>query len=258
MTGPAVSPYLPAKLVVEIVHAGRRETRVFDAGEDRRVIVGRGPSCDLQIESPLLSRKHAMLLCTGLGWQLHDLGSTNGVDLNGVRIAGPRTLAPGDVFGVGELQIRYVGGEVPSGFAATARVIVDLGNGAAMFGGEPLPLSAAELIWFGWLAVNRSRGDGWVAAGADGHAALGRFAAALLARPWARAVKTAPLLELARGSEVDDEDLKNLRGKTTQKLRAFCAGPRAWLATIIVPEVSGKNRQRIPLPPGSLQVIDPP
>src|SRR5215470_2559743 len=150
MPGPAVSPYIPAKLVVEIVHRERRETRTFDAGEDRRVIVGRAASCDLQIESPLLSRKHAMLLCTGLGWQLHDLGSTNGVELNGARIAGPRTLAPGDVFGVGELQIRYVGGEVPAQFAAAARLVVDLGTGAATIAGEPLPLSAAELIWFGW------------------------------------------------------------------------------------------------------------
>lgn len=260
MDGPVSSPYLPARLVVEIEHRGRRETRVFDAGEDRRVIIGRAPNCDLAIESSWLSRKHAMLLCTGVGWQLHDLNSSNGIELNGKRLDQPRVLAVGDVFGIGELRITFVGGDVPARYATQQRLVIDLGAGTATVAGDPLPLSAAELIWFAWLAVNRARGadDGWVVAGADGHAALGAFAAVLLARPWAQAVKTLPLLALARGDDVDDEDLKNVRGKTAQKLRAFCTGARGWLAPLVVPEVSGKNRQRLPMPPASLAIVAPP
>ena len=260
MAGPVSSPYLPAHLVVEIEHGGRREIREFDAGEDRRVIIGRAPSCDLAIESSWLSRKHAMLLCTGVGWQLHDLNSSNGIELNGKRLDQPRMLAVGDVFGIGELRIRFVGGDVPARFASQVRLVIDLGAGTATVAGDALPLSAAELIWFAWLAVHRARGDddGWVVAGADGHAALGTFTAALLARPWAQAVKTQPLLALARGGDVDDEDLKNLRAKTAQKLRGFCTGGRGWLALLVIPEVSGKNRQRIPIPRASLQIIAAP
>ena len=258
MTGPGDDRYAPARLVVEVEHAGRREIREFDAARDRRVIVGRGSSCDLRVESALLSRKHAMLLCTGAGWQLHDLGSTNGIELNGVPVDQPRLLSEGDVFGLGELRIRFVSGVVPDRIANPVRVVVDLAGGTATVMGEPLPLSAAELIWFGWLAVHRGTGDGWAVAGADGHAALRGFAAALLGRPWASAVKTRPLLDLARGLDVDDEDLKNLRGKTAQKLRAFCTGKRAWLAGLLVPEVSGKHLQRLPLPASSVQIIGAP
>jgi hypothetical protein len=253
-----VSPYAPARLVVEVEHGGRRELREVDAGADRRVIIGRGDSCEIRIDAAVLSRKHAMLLCTDAGWQLHDLQSSNGIELNGVRVEEPRALSPGDVFGIGELRIRFVDGTVPMRQPNPLRVVVDLDGGRALIAGEALPISAAELIWFAWLAVHRATGDGWVVAGADGHAAFGAFAAALLYRPWGRAVKTRPLLDLAHGREVDDEDLKNLRGKTAQKLRAFCTGGRGWLAPLLVPEVSGKHLQRLPLAPGLLDIIGRP
>ena len=252
------SPYAPARLVVEVEYGGRRETREVDAGADRRVIIGRGTSCEIQVDAAVLSRKHAMLLCTDAGWQLHDLQSSNGIELNGVRVDEPRALSPGDVLGIGELRIRFVAGTVPSRAPNPLRIVVDLDAGQALIAGEPLPLSAAELIWFAWLAVHRATGVGWVVAGADGHAALGAFAAPLLDRPWGRAVKTRPLLDLARGRDVDDEDLKNLRGKTAQKLRAFCTGDRSWLAPLLVPEVSGKHLQRLPLAPGLLDIVGRP
>jgi hypothetical protein len=249
----------PAPLVLEVEHGGRREVRVFDAGDDRRVIIGRGPNCDLPIDSALLSRKHAMLLCTGAGWQLHDLGSTNGIEHNGKRVSQPRLLEPGDVFGIGDVvRIYFVGGTVPERLANPAALVVDLVAGTATVDGHALPLSAAELIWFAWLAVNRASGEGWVVTGVEGHPALRAFAAALLERPWTEDVRTRPLLELARGAAVDDEDLKNLRGKTAQKLRAFCTGDRAWLAPLVVPELAGKSRQRLPLPAASLQVVGAP
>lgn len=252
------SPYAPARLVVEIEHRGQRETRELDAGSDRRVIIGRGASCEIRIDSPVLSRKHAMLLCTDGGWQVHDLQSSNGIELNGARIKEPRALSPGDVLGVSDVHIRFIDGSAPARTAPRARVVIDLDAGRATVADEPIPVSAAELIWFAWLAVHRAAGPGWVVAGAAGHAALGAFARALLDRPWAQAVKTRPLLELAQGRDVDDEDLKNLRGKTVQKLRAFCAGDRGWLAPLLVPEMSGKHLQRLPLAPDLLDILGRP
>ncbi len=227
-------------LTVEVRCGSERKTLTFDAAFDRRVIIGRATQCDIVVLDPGVSRKHTMLLATPAGWQVQDLGSSNGTRLNGERVrAAP--VAVGDVVAVGSTEVVLL-----DAGAVKVELVVDLEQGVASVGDLTLVLSAAELIWFGFLAAHRSRGDGWAQAGRDGHAALARWTAALLEREWARGVKTKPLLDLARGLDVDDEDLKNLRGKTAQRLKTFCAHERAWLAEVVVPEVLGKNRQRVP------------
>jgi len=47
------------------------------------LIIGRLPTCDLAIASPLVSREHARLLCDPSGVTLEDLRSTNGTFING-------------------------------------------------------------------------------------------------------------------------------------------------------------------------------
>lgn len=227
--------------------AGKSTRHAFDATVDRRIIIGRASSCDLVLTESGASRKHAMLICADAGWLLTDLGSTNGVELNGARVTASHPVEPGDVVRIGATEIRLLTlGALPEPYAAR-KLEVELDEGFAKLGDETLPLSAAELIWFAWLASNRAGGEGWVTAGRDGHAAFGAFTATLLTRAWAASLRSAPLVQLARGHDVDDEDLKNLRGKTAQKLRAFCVGKRAWLAALVVPEVKGKNQQRLPL-----------
>jgi hypothetical protein len=68
------------------------------------------------------------------------------------------------------------------------------------------------------------------------------------------AVRTRPLLDLMAGREIDDEDLRNLRGKTVQKLKRFAADRAA--ATSIVPESDGKSRQRVRLPANSIEIVE--
>jgi|GEM_PF-6778625 len=48
-----------------------------------------------------VSRRHARILISGPGLLAEDLGSTNGTLVNGVRIAGPTPLQPGDTIQVG-------------------------------------------------------------------------------------------------------------------------------------------------------------
>src|SRR4051794_37093536 len=43
-------------------------------------------SCDLPIQDPTVSRRHAELELTGAGVRVRDVGSTNGTYLDGVRI----------------------------------------------------------------------------------------------------------------------------------------------------------------------------
>jgi pSer/pThr/pTyr-binding forkhead associated (FHA) protein len=55
------------------------------------VVIGRGSEAELRINDPGISRKHAQLSVTigdrGTEVTVHDLGSTNGVILNGQRVS---------------------------------------------------------------------------------------------------------------------------------------------------------------------------
>ena len=65
------------------------------------LVIGRAKDCDLPIDDPEVSRRHAELR-TGRGVTLTDVGSRNGTARRGFRIDGPAELGPGDVFQVGE------------------------------------------------------------------------------------------------------------------------------------------------------------
>jgi hypothetical protein len=68
-------------------------------------VVGRGPECQLAVDDPLVSRKHAVLRVSGSSVLAQDLGSRNGVLVNGARIEGPRELVPGDKIRIGNQEI---------------------------------------------------------------------------------------------------------------------------------------------------------
>lgn len=54
-----------------------------------------------------VSRRHARLLASGLTYQIEDLGSSNGTFVNGVRIAAPTLLNPGDEIAIGGQSYRF-------------------------------------------------------------------------------------------------------------------------------------------------------
>src|SRR5262245_2973449 len=62
--------------------SGRHAGAGFAIDRDR-VIVGRGPGVDRAFDDPLMSRQHAAIEFTGTGFRIRDLGSTNGVLVNG-------------------------------------------------------------------------------------------------------------------------------------------------------------------------------
>ncbi len=83
---------------------------VFD-GERRELpqgvtTIGRSKECDLAIDDPSVSRKHAELRHEGEGVSLVDLGSTNGTEVNGRRIDRAR-LTHGDKIAVGQTELRF-------------------------------------------------------------------------------------------------------------------------------------------------------
>lgn len=73
------------------------------------VVIGRDPHADLQINSPIVSRRHARLIQSGDGYFLEDLDSSNGTFLNGKRINERVVLNPGDRIKLGQVIILIFG-----------------------------------------------------------------------------------------------------------------------------------------------------
>jgi DNA-binding SARP family transcriptional activator len=77
-------------------------------GRDARLVVGRHSSCDLVLHDDEASRRHAEIAAVPAGYQVTDLGSTNGTFLNGHRIDGSALLVHGDHIEIGHSVIRFV------------------------------------------------------------------------------------------------------------------------------------------------------
>ena len=96
------------------VESPRQETsRALLVGEDKRTVVsgdpfviGRSRECDLVLDDPNVSRRHAELRREDGGWAVRDLGSTNGIKLNGQRSRGGR-LNPGDEITLGLSRLTF-------------------------------------------------------------------------------------------------------------------------------------------------------
>lgn len=64
-------------------------------------VIGRSADCQLALDDPLVSRRHALLTVRVDNVTVEDLGSRNGVSVNGVKIDGPRQLSHGDHITIG-------------------------------------------------------------------------------------------------------------------------------------------------------------
>lgn len=71
-----------------------------------RFVIGRAETCQLALDDPLVSRNHAALVVTSGTVTLEDLGSRNGVKVNGERVEGRRLLALGDALGIGSREFK--------------------------------------------------------------------------------------------------------------------------------------------------------
>jgi hypothetical protein len=95
------------------VESPRHTTRALLVGHDKRTVVsgdpfviGRSRECDLVLDDPNVSRRHAELRRENGGWAVRDLGSTNGIKVNGRRSPGGR-LQPGDEITLGVSRLTF-------------------------------------------------------------------------------------------------------------------------------------------------------
>lgn len=68
-------------------------------------VMGRSAGCQLVLDDPLVSRRHAQIVVSGDSAVLEDLGSVNGVFVNGEQVEGERRLAPGDRVLIGKQEM---------------------------------------------------------------------------------------------------------------------------------------------------------
>jgi hypothetical protein len=84
-----------------LVTEGRRNVLRGD-----HAVVGRSRECDVTVSDPNVSRRHIELRRGERGWSAIDLGSTNGMKVNGRRI-GHAELDPGDRITIGVTDLTF-------------------------------------------------------------------------------------------------------------------------------------------------------
>ena len=85
-----------------IVMGGPSNGKQLELTEGKIIVMGRGNQCDIMIDHPTISRKHAEISFSWNGAFVKDLGSANGVYCNDVRIDGTYKLRDRDEIRLGQ------------------------------------------------------------------------------------------------------------------------------------------------------------
>jgi len=80
------------------------------------LLFGRHQDCDVQLHSKKVSRRHCVLAQVYEYLVIRDLGSTNGIAINGVRVTEGR-LQPGDELLIGNFRYQLCGDPAPKPMA---------------------------------------------------------------------------------------------------------------------------------------------
>ncbi len=103
------------------------------------LLVGRHPECDIQIDSCKISRRHCCIAQVSDYLVIRDLGSTNGIRINGVRVNEGR-LAPGDEVTIGSSRYQVAWESMAPG-AAVAMAVPKVKSSPAL---PPQPARVAD------------------------------------------------------------------------------------------------------------------
>ncbi|EYF00630.1 FHA domain-containing protein [Chondromyces apiculatus] len=76
-------------------------------------VIGRSADCQLSLDDPLVSRRHGLLTVSDSGVTVEDLGSRNGVFVNGTRISGRKAIADSDRITIGSQEMLLLGSVEP-------------------------------------------------------------------------------------------------------------------------------------------------
>jgi Protein of unknown function (DUF3662)/FHA domain len=103
-----------ARVRGQVAEAQDRPTRALVVVDGRRLpvpskgaTIGRSRDCDIVLDDTGISRRHAEIRQGADGWTVADLGSTNGVRLNGRALRGAQPLHAGDHVELGSTEIVF-------------------------------------------------------------------------------------------------------------------------------------------------------
>ena len=103
-----------ARVRGQVAEAQERPTRALIVVSGRRLpvpprgaTIGRSRDCDIVLDDAGISRRHAEIRPGDVGWTVSDLGSTNGVRVNGRTLRGAQALQAGDHVELGSTEIVF-------------------------------------------------------------------------------------------------------------------------------------------------------
>jgi pSer/pThr/pTyr-binding forkhead associated (FHA) protein len=109
-----------------VLTAGDGNGQKFDL-KDGVTRIGRRAENDVVLSYPSISGTHAELVRSEDGFELRDLGSTNGTSLNGVRIQSSRVFR-NDIFSFGDVAVMLDGDDVPTAPPSDENDAVDISS----------------------------------------------------------------------------------------------------------------------------------
>ncbi len=220
--------------------------------------VGRNASCQLSLDDPLVSRRHALLTVTKEGVTIEDLKSRNGVLLNGRRIDSVSPVHAGDKIVIGSQEMMLVEARsgptahVTSGGlpkmtlskleAAMAVPVPPDEQSSVSFSGVSIPASAS-LTDFDPEPSMLRRVDGFRVLGGVAEKALGMGRSEEAERLLASAL--ADVIEACRSGRRIPASLAEHAGRFSAKL-ATATGKGAWADYVI--ELYSAQKRPAPAP----------
>jgi len=144
--------------------------------DTRTLSIGRSPENDLTIDDDEISRKHAILINESGRLEIGDYRTGNGTFVNGQRVRQQQEIKPGDVIGIGKLQLEFRHGqEHPAKlghkleYASQLKTVGMLPQGAdagsTMLGLADTAPPSEEFV----IEPERASGERAFMAGAEGH-----------------------------------------------------------------------------------------
>ncbi|MBF5041469.1 FHA domain-containing protein [Aggregicoccus sp. 17bor-14] len=122
--------------------------------------VGRGERAQIRLRDRAMSRAHARLRRDGEGYCVQDLGSPNGLYLNGHRLRGEAALSDGDVLELGHSLLRYQAPLAEPAAPAAAPAADALAEPAAASDAPSEPMEPGEPVEA--RGEQGSRLEGWL------------------------------------------------------------------------------------------------
>ncbi len=122
------------------------------------VVLGRSPGCELLVEFPTVSGRHARVEWKGSSYEITDLGSKNGTFVNGKHLTAPHRLRDGDIVRIGDgegnsvsLTYREAGAEALAALGSVALGRLKTGDKPSfILGRDPtcdVPLEGSAVSW---------------------------------------------------------------------------------------------------------------